>query len=267
MKYDYTKKELFVSLKKIIQADNEVIFITGNLAYFGKGDFRTKQETLDTYIEYIKDLAGENVTIVTSTFTHDIINKDIPFDINNTKSMHGVLANYFLDIEDSVRSMHPFSSFCAMGPKADYICGGNTKFPYGIDSPYERMLSLNNPLTISIGMSPNITCSIIHHAEFNMHVPYRYIKEFYHPIKMDDKIIYQNYYLPVIYRDMNEKRNLNKKFFTNFEQNNIINKAKVGKGTIYSYSMLNFYKSVIELMKDDIYSWMDEEPTIKPYRN
>jgi hypothetical protein len=66
---------------------------------------------------------------------------------------------------------------------------------------------------------------------------------------------------------MGEKRNQNKKFFESFEQDNIINKSKIGKGTIYSYCMKSFYNSTIEDMKKNIYYYLDEEPTVKPYRN
>lgn len=267
MNYDYTKEDLYRSLKNIIKVKPEVIFISGNLAYFGKGDFKNKQETLDTYFEYIRELAGYDVTIVTSSFTHQLINTDEPFELKKTKSMHGVIPNYFLEQYNSVRSMHPFSSFIAIGPKAEYICTDNTKHPYGIDSPYERMLSLKNPMTISLGMTPNLTCSIIHHSEVVMNVPYRYVKEFYHPIKLENnKIKYDNYYLPVTYKDMELKRNLNKNFFINFEKKYKINSSTIGKGTIYSYNMKDFYNSTITDLKKNIYSWLDEEPKNKPYR-
>ena len=266
MNSNYNKTELYDALEKIITIKPEVIFITGNLAYFGKGDFKTKKETLDTYIRYIKKIAGDDVTIVTSSFTHQLINTDIPFELKKTKSMHGVIPNYFFDIEESIQSFHPFTSFVAIGPKAKFICTDNTRHPYGIDSPYDRMLSLNNPLTISIGMPVNLTCSIIHHTETLMNVPYRYIKEFNHPIIENSKITYENYYLPVTYMNMDLKRNLNINFVNNFLKDNIINKASLGKGIIYSYNMKDFFKSTVRDMKNNIYSWLDEEPEVKPYR-
>lgn len=266
MNYDYKKEDLYQSLKNIIKIKPEVIFISGNLAYFGKGDFKNKQETLETYMKYIKEFAEGDVTIVTSSFTHQLINTDEPFELKKIKSMHGVIPNYLMEKDDSIQSIHPFSSFIAIGPKAEYICTNNTRHPYGIDSPYERMLSLKNPMTISLGMTPNITCSIIHHSEVVMNVPYRYTKEFNHPILENDKIIYKNYYLPVTYIGMELKRNLNKNFMKNFEKNNIINYANIGKGSIYSYNMKDFYNSTIKYLKENIYSWLDEEPEYKPYR-
>lgn len=266
MNFDYDKNDLYKALTQIITFKPEVIFISGNLAYFGKGKFKNKKETLETYIQSIQEVAGKDVTIVTSSFTHQLINTDEPFELKKTESMHGVIPNFLLKKEESVQSIHPFTSFVALGPQAKYICTSNTRHPYGIDSPYDRMLSLRQPMTISIGMPPNITCSIIHHSEVVMNVPYRYTKEFYHPIKYQDKVVYENYYLPVVYRNMDIKRNLNKKFIANFEKINAVNKASLGKGRIYSYNMKDFFNSTIKDLKNDIYSWLDEEPLDKPYR-
>jgi len=270
MKIGYSKDDIVLALKSIIKEHHDVIFISGNLASLGMHSFESKKELLDSFIEIIMDISGDKTTIFTSTFTLHLANTDIPFDINSTKSMHGAIANYFLDRKDSIRSMHPFTSFTAIGENAKYLCTNNSRFSYGIDSPYDRMLSFDNPLTISVGMPPNLTCSIIHHVEFNMHVPYRYIKEFFHPIVKEGKVIYENFYMHVIYHEIydevNKKRNRNKKFFEFFMKTYPVLKSSLGNGKLYSYKTKDFYNSAIKLMKKDIYSWLDKEPSIKPYR-
>lgn len=265
MSFDYTKNELYQALSKTIDKDNEVIFITGDLSYLGKGDFANKQDTLETYYSYFREIGGNQATIIVPTFSQYLTNTDIPFEIKKTPTDMGVFPNYILQKKESVRSMHPFTSFTSIGKNAEFICNGNTRFPYGIDSPYERIFSFENPLAISIGLEPRSTCSIVHQAEFNMHVPYRYIKEFDHPIKLEDEIRYERFYMQVIYHGLNEKRDKNKKFFENFESSNSVNKQNLGKSIIYSYNLKEFYYSVIEFMKKDIYSWLAEEPTEKPY--
>lgn len=266
----YNKDDIVLALKNIIKEKHDVIFISGNLACLGNHAFKSKKDLLDSLVEIIMDISGNKTTILTSTFTLNLANTDIPFDINSTKSMHGTIANYFLERKDSIRSMHPFTSFTAIGENAKYICTNNTRFSYGIDSPYDRMLSFDNPLTISIGMPPNLTCSLIHHVEFNMHVPYRYIKEYYHPIVKNGKIVYENFYMHVIYHEIydeiNKKRNRNKKFFEYFMKDNPVYKSYLGKGKIYSYKTKDFYNCAIDLMKKNIYNWLNEEPSIKPYR-
>ncbi len=265
----YSKDDIFNALREVIKEPHDVIFISGNLGALGPHGFKSKTELLDTFMEAIWEISGPDTTIMTSTFTLNLANTDIPFDINKTPSMHGAIANYFLQRPDRVRSMHPFTSFAAIGPNAEYLCTNNSRFSYGIDSPYDRMLSMENPLTISVGMPPNLTCSIIHHVEFVMHVPYRYIKEFYHPIvKEDGRIERENFYMHVIYHEIYNliKRDRNRKFFRHFRQKHPLYETSLGIGKVYSYKTRDFFNSAIELMKKDIYSWLEEPPPIRPYR-
>jgi len=269
-KRPYGKDEIFKSFKEIIKDKHDVIFISGNVGALGLHSFKSKKELLDTIITAILEISGPDTTIMTSTFSLNLANTDIPFDINKTPSMHGAIANYFLQRPDRIRSLHPFTSFAAIGPYANYLCTKNSRFSYGIDSPYDRLLSMNNPLTISIGMPPNLTCSIIHHVEFIMHVPYRYIKEFYHPIvKENGSITREFFYMHVIYHEIYNviKRDRNRKFFQYFQKNNPIFMSELGSGKIFSYKTKDFFNSAIELMKKDIYSWLEEPPPIRPYRN
>ncbi len=263
----YKKEDMYQALKNVIKEKHEVIFISGNLGFLGEHNFPSKKELLDTFIEIIIELS-KGATVLTSTFTLNLANTDIPFDINNTKSMHGAIANYFIEHKYSVRSMHPFTSFTAIGELAEYLCRNNTRFSYGIDSPYDRMLSLENPLTISIGLPPNLTCSLIHHVEHVMHVPYRYIKEFEHPIVKKGKIVYETFYMHVIYHEIYNriKRNRNIKFFNEFKKEHPIFETNLGKGKIYSYKTKEFFNKAIGLLKKDIYFWLDEPPKNRPYR-
>lgn len=263
----YKKEDIYKALEDVIKEKHEVVFISGNLGFLGEYKFSSKKELIDTIIEIIIELS-KGATILTSTFTLNLANTNIPFDIHKTKSIHGAIANYFIEHKDSVRSMHPFTSFTAIGEKAEYLCTNNSRFSYGIDSPYDRMLSLENPLTISIGLPPNLTCSLIHHVEHMMHVPYRYIKEFEHPVIINGNIIYETFYMHVIYHEIYDeiKRNKNIKFFNEFKKENTIYEAILGKGKIYSYRAKDFYNKAIELLKKDIYFWLDEPPKKRPYR-
>ena len=58
---------------------------------------------------------------------------------------------------------------------------------------------------ISFGIPINENCSQVHHAEFNMGVPYRYIKEF--EKNKDWKKIYKDkFYLFVLYKRFYKKK-------------------------------------------------------------
>ncbi|WP_300701627.1 AAC(3) family N-acetyltransferase [uncultured Campylobacter sp.] len=263
---DYKISDFENIIKENIDEKTDIVFMAGNFANLGMFDSRNKLDLLDSVSETVFKASKDNATIMTQSMSFQICNTDIPYE-RYTWANLGAFSNYLLNKKNSIRSNHPFASYTALGKNA-YICDTSTPFAYGIKSPYDNMLKFDNIKMFSVGMPPNITCSIIHHAEFNMHVPYRYIKEFYHPIKIDDKIIRKNFYLHVLYKEyMAMKRNLNIKFFKYFkEKGNSIKEINLGKNKIYIYDYKKFYESSIELLLKDIYSWMSEEPKEKPFR-
>jgi aminoglycoside 3-N-acetyltransferase len=264
---NYGINELKKTLESIRTANHEGIFISGNLARLGKGNFDSKEKQLHGLIEALKSSFGNEVNIMTSTFSHDLIHSKKVYDRKITPSMHGAIANHFISLPESVRSHHPFSSFCAIGPDAEYLCGRNLPHAYGPLSPYDRLLSLRNPITISIGTEPRLSGSIVHHAEFMAHVPYRYIKEFLHPISIDNQLIHKKYYMHVTYLNADLERDRNKKIFEKIYHEYIILKKSLGKGYIYAYNTKEIYDSMLHQMLDDPYVWLKKEPLIKPFLN
>lgn len=264
MNYNYD--DLVFSFKQLSHdQEHEAMFISGNLARLGKGDFNSRDEHLESVLMAARVVFGENITVMTSSFTHDLIHNKQVFNTRETPTMHGAIGNFFVEHPLVSRSQHPFSSFCAIGPKAKYLCGEDLPHAYGLDSPYDKLLSLSNPLTISIGTEPNLTCSIVHHAEFQMHVPYRYIKEFSHPVVINGQVLVKNYYMHVTYLAADLERNKNVNIFTHFQKHSEIKSCQLGKGKIYSYKTKNLYESMIEQMKSNLYVWLTKEPLSKPY--
>lgn len=264
---DYKIKDLEKILNDNIHKDTDIAFIAGDLGVAGSFDSTNKLDLLNAIIGAVFQASNNNATIMTQIMSFQICNTNIPFE-RYTPSNLGAFGNFLLKQNQSVRSLHPFASYTALG-KNSKICNTTTPYAYGVASPYYNMLEFDNILMISIGLAPNFTCSLIHHVEFIMNVPYRFIKEFYHPIKFNDEIIYKNFYLQVLYEPYRKLiRNNNVKIFEYFTKNY---KAKIkcfnlGKSAVYIYDYKAFYKSCVELFLKDIYVWMSNEPSIKPYR-
>ena len=51
-----------------------------------------------------------------------------------------------------------------------------------------------------------------------------------------------------------------------FSKNYDLYSEKLESGKLYLYSIADFYKSTIQLMREDIFAWLEHEPSIKPYR-
>ncbi len=264
---DYSLKDLEKIIKNVIHKDTDIAFVAGDLGALGSFDSFDKFDLLNTIRDGIFKASDDNATIMTQTMSFQLCNTNTPFE-RYTWSNLGAFGNFLLNEKDSIRSLHPFASYTTLGKNAQ-ICDTTTPYAYGIASPYHNMLEFDKVLMLSIAMPPNLTCSLIHHIEFVMNVPYRYIKEFYHPIKINDEITYKNFYLQVLYEPYRTiERDKNVKIFEYFTKiyGESVREFKLGRGSVWVYDYKAFYKACVQLFLQDIYAWMSCEPKIKPYR-
>lgn len=98
---------------------------------------------------------------------HSIIRKESPpFDPRKTPTrMMGVIAETFRSYPNVLRSNHPRDSFCALGPKANYIISSHQLTPaLGLNSPLERNVKLNGKiLLLGVDHGNNTT---LHYADW-----------------------------------------------------------------------------------------------------
>ena len=158
--------------------------------------------------------------------------------------------------------MHPFISYAAIGKDSKYITTKTSNFSFGDNTPEHRMLNANT-ICVCLGIKPRLSCTTIHQVEYEQHVPYRYIKEFNHPIIKNKKIIYEKFYMHVLYKNMIYERDKNNKIFHHF--NNKVKKIPIGRDFIYSYDLLNFYNHSTKLFNENIYVWLKNEPQKKNF--
>ena len=260
----YNFEQLLYAFKKIGVKKGDNILVKGDLRYLGK--FTDNQKIAQSHFEALSKIIDlKKGTIIVSTASESLCNTNIPFDINNTKSERGAFSEFIRKQKKSIRSMHPFNSHCSIGKFSKYICLNNSKNSFGAESPKDRMLKINTKY-LSVGLPPRLTCSFIHHAEMLMGVPYRYTKEFYHPIKRDKKIRKELFYMFVCYKNIDIKRNLNIKLFNYLKRKKLkINSSKLGEGKIYLYDCNDFVNKSKLYLKDNIYGWLDKSPNKRPY--
>lgn len=265
MAYNYD--DLREAYRNVGVTKGKTVLLKTDLRYLGSFDHANQKHALPAHFKILSDLIDlSKGTLVVSTATTSLCNTSTPFDINNTPSEMGALTEYIRRQKGSVRSFHPFVSFAAIGKHAEYICKDITRYSFGPETPKDRMINLDT-MYLSVGLEPRWTCSVVHHVEMLMGVPYRYTKEFNHPIVYEDGIKEELFYMYVWYRGIELKRNRNVNLFKHFcKLGNHVNEARLGGGKIYSYSMVDLYKSTIDFLKKDIYGWLDEPPKEKPYR-
>ena len=260
----YLKEDLLQALQKLGIAKGDTLYITGNLGNLGVIKGLTKTQIINTYYEVLKELVGDTGTLVVPTHSFALCNTDKPFSLSETPSETGPFTEYIRNLPSAFRQNHPFSSCSAIGRNARFICTNNSKHVYGYQSPFDRMLRCNAKF-LSLGMPVSRNASIVHHTEFLMGVPYRYSKEFCHPVEVNGQITHHYYYLYVTYMDCDIERDKNQKIFDHFLQTYAIKTQTLGLNSLSLFDMNEFVDSTTKLMAKDIYAWLKQPPKYRPF--
>lgn len=267
MKTDYKYDDIVQSLKDVGLKEGSIVSLKTDLATLGFFESKKKIEILESFYNAFDEVIDlDKGTIVVSTASMSLINTTSPFCLETTKSETGVLTEYIRQKKGAIRSEHPFESSCAIGKDASFFCNNNSLHGYGPRSPDDRLIE-KNATVVSIGIEPRKSCSHVHHVEMVMGVPYRYNKEYLHPIKRGGKVNKEKFYRSVWYQDIGIKRDYCNKIFKGFYDNGYQTiESKLGRGSVYSYSIKDFFDSTSELMSKDMYIWLNEIPEKSPWR-
>lgn len=263
----YTSDDIKKAYKAAGVSKGKVVLVKTDLRYLGPYERAGREEVLQAHWGALSDLVDlAKGTIVVQTHSTNICNTDTPFDINHTPSERGVLTEFIRKQEGAVRSRHPFMSYTAIGAHADYICSNVSRHSFGLETPKARMLDLD-AMCLSIGLEPRLTCTYVHHMEMLMGVPYRYTKEFQHPmVNPDGSISEEPFYMFVWYRGMDLNRDENRKIMQNYLDSGYnIQEAPLGRGRVFSYPCADFCDSVSKYLRGDIYGWTSAPPKTRPY--
>ena len=261
----YSERQLEQAYKSLGVEPGKVVYVTGNLGQLGLIKDRRKSDIISSHFKIIVDLLGEKGTLVVPTHSFSIANTDVPFCMSSTPSETGPFTEYVRTQEGAVRQYHAFSSSTAIGAFAQQLCNDCARHVYGCQTPFQRMIDAD-ALFVSIGKPASSTVSLVHQAEFLMGVPYRYTKEFEHPVHSNDEIALDIFYLYVTYAGVDIKRDQNRRIFRYFTERYRLNEHLLGLSGIQSFNMKEFMDTTTLLLKDDIYAWLNQPPSKRPYR-
>ncbi len=265
MTYNY--QDIKNAYNKLGVKKGRTVLIKTDIRFLGPYKASNQADILKSNFDALSELIDlSKGTLVVCTASTSLCNTNIPFDLKKTKSERGVLTEYIRNQPGAIRSLHPFMSYTAIGKDANFICRNVSRHAFGPESPKSRIIDMDG-LFISIGLHPRLTCSVPHHVEIIMGVPYRYTKEFMHPIVWDGEIRKMPFYLYVWYKECQIKKDQNIKIFKRFiDSGYTCNKQVLGRGNIYSLSLKDYFVNTLQAFKDDIFVCLEEEPEIKPYR-
>jgi aminoglycoside 3-N-acetyltransferase len=245
---------------------NDHVYVTGNLAALGRVHIRKEQKKA-ILLKAFQDTIGSNGTLFSPAASMNLCNTDMPFDLRMTPSHQmGAFAEYLRKKSEAERSLHPFWSVSGIGPEAHRL-RRVSRHSYGAGSPWSMFLELD-ATQVNIGVHPSKAVTLIHHIETTIGVPYRYTKEFMHPIRYPEDIIVEPYYMSVMYKDsdIQKKLLLNEHYFEELDRKGLLLKSEHPTGLkLWSFKMMDFYETVMEFFIDDIYTYLEQPPSIRPY--
>tara|TARA_B100000035_G_scaffold101807_1_gene86331 strand:+ start:10001 stop:10807 length:807 start_codon:yes stop_codon:yes gene_type:complete len=247
---------------------SENIYVTGNISKLARTRL-SKIEILNAIDSSLWNVIGEGGTIFSPAASMNLCNTTIPFDLNKTKSHEmGPLAEFLRKKTNSLRSFHPFWSVSGNGKNSE-ILNDVSRHSYGAFSPWSYFLDLD-VRQVNFGLHPANAVTLIHHIETIVGVPYRYTKEFLHPVLRNGIEKIEPFYMSVMYKnaDVVKRYKLNQHYFEKLNELSQIRSVKHSSGIeIWSFKMKDFFSAVKPFFIRDIYNYLEHSPAIRPYQN
>lgn len=262
----YTYDELLEAYRRAGVTRGQVIYVVSELWRLREYADPAEGAVTRAHFGALRELIGPEGTLVASTGSTNICNSDTVFDLAATPS-HGVgVLSEFVRLQPGAkRSFHPFVSYTAIGAQADAITRDVSRHAYGPETPEARMIEMDARL-VSIGMKPNLSCSTGHHVEQMAAVPFRYVKEFTHPVRRGGEVRREPFYMHVWYRDTGMVKDRYEELFRRLGGELKISSVPLGRGTVFSYSMREFYQAAIRIVALDPYVSCKTAPQNRPYQ-
>jgi aminoglycoside 3-N-acetyltransferase len=266
MSGDYNRADIRDVYRALGVEAGRVVYLTSDLGKLWRFAEPGKKAVLDAHLDVLMELLGPRGTLVVPTATSHLCNTEIPFDVDATPSQGvGALSEHVRLLPGTLRSFHPFVSYAAHGAEARAIIEDASRHAFGPFTPEARMIEAG-ALSISAGLPITHSVSTVHQVEVTMAVPYRYTKEYLHPVVRKGELVIEPFYQHVWYRGSDVERSWNQRIVARFASEHDVRKRQLGRGDVYAYEMRDFVKSAMRMFKDDPYIWCRFPPAIRPWQ-
>ena len=242
-----------------------IAYVTGNFGRPGTIGTDSPRAALPLHLSALREVLGDDGTLVVPTHSWSLRGSGIPFDITMTASETGPFTELVRSQSGSHRQFHAFASVSAVGPRANEICESSTRHAYGPGSPWD-VLCAENATFVSVAQPVAETISAVHHAEFLAGVPYRYTREIPHPCRFDDGTVRSElFYLQVLFSGVDFERDRNQRFLSAYDELHGARSARLGRSYVHSVELGRFLGVVLPMLQSDPYSWLRQPPVTRPW--
>jgi aminoglycoside 3-N-acetyltransferase len=258
-----TAEEIRSALKAVGIVEGDIIILHSDISRIGLVQgCKKREENLAVYYSALCKSVGKEGTIAALACTESFARKRT-FDYDNSPSEQGVLSEYIRTRAESLRSLHPLLSVCAVGKRASDICGNNSRSAFGWDSPFER-LHRYKAKAVCIGVDL-LAMTFVHHVEQFYGVPYGYTKEWDGKIIKGGQEIKKRFTAFVRYLDCGIEYDFSRLQERLFEKG-FAQKSKLGYGNIYSVALDDVFSEGIEYLEEDIFFFLKNPPSKEVWR-
>jgi aminoglycoside 3-N-acetyltransferase len=265
--YDYDFDDLLAAYARLGVETGRSVFLASDLARLMRYAEKGAGALLDAHFRALRTLLGPAGTLFVPGASLNLCGSETPFDPIGTPSFEmGIFSEHVRKLPSSIRSFHPFWSVVGNGPAAAEVLADVPRHAYGWGSVFHRFVE-RDVLAITVGKSPHFAMPVIHHIETVCAVPYRYTKEFIHPVLRGGAIAREPFYLSVLYRGCDIVRDRNRKIMDHFCANGTLSQVAIGRGKAYSFSHRQFFEVTARLFSQDIYCWLERPPVQRPYQS
>jgi aminoglycoside 3-N-acetyltransferase len=180
-RFHYNKQDIINSLKACGIKKGDLLFSHVSLHSLGLCQTRTPVETL---IEAIKDVIGEEGTFITPAFSYSFCSEEV-YNPKTSVSTVGAFSNHLIKQLNMSRSVDPIFSVVGFGAKIDSLFHELPPTSFGNDCLFERLLNSKAKI-LNIGLTL-FYLTPIHYLERTLNVPYRFDKNFSGIIEIDQQ--------------------------------------------------------------------------------
>ena len=254
MKYELG--ELTSRLTNLNVFKGDTIIVHSSLHSFGIPEEVSKAELCDKIFKQLKLMVGEEGNIVVPTFNFGFCRGQL-YDINQTPSEGmGIFSEFVRELNNSMRSKHPIQSISVVGRHARSICSIDTYTAFEKKSSFAKLIELNATVLL-IGASFQ-SVSLVHFAEEQNLVPYRYHKEFRGAYRdYDGQLTEKSYGMFVRNLDINPILKM-RKLEKLLENRGLIKKQIYNSGVIAQFKANQFLDIVNDKLKINP-NWLIED--------
>jgi len=190
-KSDYTYRDIIAALKRAGIRPGDTLFTHGNVGFFGRAQgAATKEELYALFKKAIFEVIGPKGTWAQPAFSYSFFAKK-PFDMNQTSSQMGLLAEMMREDPESFRSNDPNFSVTAIGAHAVKLTKDVPAQSFGPNSFWDRFLKIGGKFC---NFNFDSGSTFVHYVEKKLKVPYRYDKGFEGQVVENGRSVTKTFY-------------------------------------------------------------------------